>query len=157
MTMKELMQSMMDEDDNNMNPPAYTDLGVKGKARYMVASATKALYEGQALGANVLIVDPPRKGLEEEVLTQLCKPHNPNQDYVEDPVLLQGPNHAIHWTNDVQIIIYVSCGFDALARDCDKLLTASAGWELESSTGYILFPGTNHVETVAIFKRDIFS
>eukprot|EP00978_Attheya_sp_CCMP212_P045272 scaffold339975_cov24-Attheya_sp.AAC.1 len=123
----------------------------------MVASAAKALYEGQALGANVLIVDPPRRGLEEEVLTQLCKPHNQNQDYTEDPMLLQNrPKHQINWANDVQTLVYVSCGFDALARDCDRLLsTAGSGWKLESATGYILFPGSNHVETVAIFQRQL--
>ena len=55
--------------------------------------------------------------------------------------------------NDVNTLIYVSCGFDALARDCDRLLKGNAGWKLESATGYVLFPGSNHVETLAIFKR----
>ncbi len=125
----------------------------RGKVSYMVASAATALHEGQALGADVLIVDPPRKGLEEAVLTQLCKPHNPNQAFVEDPMFLDGPKYAVNWTNDVHTLIYVSCGFDALARDCDQLLKGNAGWRLESATGYVLFPGSNHVETVAIFKR----
>ena len=71
----------------------------KGKITYMVASAAKALHEGQALGADTLIVDPPRKGLEEEVLVQLCKPHNPNQMYVEDKMLLTGPRYAVNWVS----------------------------------------------------------
>lgn len=125
----------------------------KGKVSYMVGTAANALFEGQSLGADVLIVDPPRKGLEEPVLEQLCKPHNPKQDYTEDPVLLTGPKYSINWANNVQTLIYVSCGFDALARDCDRLLKGNAGWKLESATGYVLFPGSNHVETVAIFKR----
>jgi hypothetical protein len=125
----------------------------KGKVSYMVGTSANALFEGQALGADVLIVDPPRKGLEEPVLEQLCKPHNPKQDYTEDPVLLTGPKYSINWANNVQKLIYVSCGFDALARDCDRLLKGNAGWKLESATGYVLFPGSNHVETVAIFKR----
>ena len=148
-TLEELMEDMMKGDfdeGSSINPR-------KGKASYMVASAAKALHEGQALGADVIIVDPPRKGLEEEVLLQLCKPHNPNQDYTEDPMFLNGPRYSHNWANDAHTLIYVSCGFDALARDCDRLLKGNAGWRLESSTGYVLFPGSNHVETVAVFKR----
>jgi SAM-dependent methyltransferases related to tRNA (uracil-5-)-methyltransferase len=146
----ELSQIMNDILQENNNDPASSR---KGKVTYMVASAASALHQGQALGAGVLIVDPPRKGLEEEVLVQLCKPHNPKQLYTEDPLFLQGPRYSINWVNDVHTLIYVSCGFDALASDCDRLLKGNAGWKLESATGYILFPGSNHVETVAIFKR----
>jgi len=148
-TIEDLMNDLIAGDSHKqteMNPR-------KGKVSYMVASAAKALHEGQALGADVILVDPPRKGLEEEVLTQLCKPHNPNQDYAEDPMFLNGPRHSINWTNDAHTLIYVSCGFDALARDSDRLLKGNAGWRLESATGYVLFPGSNHVETVAVFKR----
>jgi len=124
------------------------------KVTYMVASATKALLSGQALGAEVLIVDPPRKGLDEEVVAQLCKPFNSNQPPVEDKRLVFGPSHTTNWVNDVTTLIYVSCGFDALARDTDAILSANAGWKLVSATGYVLFPGSNHLETVAIFRRD---
>lgn len=123
------------------------------KATYMVASAAQALTSGQALGADILIVDPPRKGLEDEVLDELCKPFNPNQPCVESPVMLHLPHYSVNWTNDVQTLIYVSCGFDALARDCEKLISSGGGWKLESATGYILFPGSNHVETLCIFRR----
>ena len=123
------------------------------KATYMVASAAQALKSGQALGADVLIVDPPRKGLEDEVLDELCKPFNPNQPCVESSDMLTVPDYSVNWTNDVQKLIYVSCGFDALARDCEKLLSSGGGWKLESATGYILFPGSNHVETLCIFRR----
>ena len=121
------------------------------KTSYSVASAAQALRAGQALGANVMIVDPPRRGLEESVLDELCKPFNPNQPYVESASLLSIPDDKVHWTNDVRTLIYVSCGFEALARDSEQLL--KRGWELESATGYILFPGSDHVETVAIFQR----
>ena len=39
-------------------------------------------------------------------------------------------------------------------RSADKILSSRGGWTLESATGYILFPGSNHVETLAIFKRE---
>jgi len=124
------------------------------KVTYMVASAAKALLSGQALGANVLIVDPPRKGLDDEVVSQLCKPINPNQAPIEDIRMLFAPIHTCNLVNDVTTLIYVSCGFDSFTRDTDAILSSSAGWKLVSATGYLLFPGTNHLETVAVFKRD---
>jgi tRNA/tmRNA/rRNA uracil-C5-methylase (TrmA/RlmC/RlmD family) len=123
------------------------------KTSYTVSSAANALQMGQALGAQVLIVDPPRKGLEDEVLEELCKPFNADQPCVDDATFLSIPEEKIHWTNDVQTLVYVSCGFDALARDCDQLLSSNGGWSLRSSSGYLLFPGSDHIETLAIFDR----
>lgn len=123
------------------------------KTSYLVASASNALQMGQAVGAQVLIVDPPRKGLEDDVLLELCKPLNPYQAFCteSDFLALAGEKHMINWVNDVKVLVYVSCRFDALARDCDKLI--KNGWLLESAKGYILYPGGNHVETVAMFLR----
>lgn len=126
---------------------------VREKTSYMVASAARALQSGQALGADTLIVDPPRKGLEPEVLDELCKKVDLEQIYVEDISMLTIPDEMVKWTNDVRTLIYVSCGFDALARDAERLLTSNAGWMLESATGYVLFPGSDHVETVCVFTR----
>ena len=148
-TLGDLMKAMEAGDDSF----ASQETRRGPKASYVVASAAKALKTGQALGADVLIVDPPRKGLEDEVLEELCKPYNGNQPCVESPDLLTVPDYLVNWTNDVQTLIYVSCGFDALARDCEKLLASGGGWTLESATGYILFPGSNHVETLCIFQR----
>jgi 23S rRNA (uracil1939-C5)-methyltransferase len=128
--------------------------GRREKTSYSVASAHKALTSGQALGADVLIVDPPRKGLEEDVLNELCKPIDQYQSSVDDISMLTIPDDTARWTNDVRTLIYVSCGFEALTSDAERLLTSSAGWKLESATGYILFPGSDHVETLCIFRRD---
>jgi hypothetical protein len=87
------------------------------KTTYLVSSAGKAVYMGQALGAQVLVVDPPRKGLDDELLQELCKPVNQNQPYAETEDLLMMEDGKINWTNDVQRLVYVSCGFDALARE----------------------------------------
>ena len=92
------------------------------KMSYLVSTAADALKAGQALGANVMIVDPPRRGLEDEVLDELCKPFNLMQDYVETKTMLTIPDEKVNWTNDVETLIYVSCGFDALARDCERSL-----------------------------------
>lgn len=150
MTLGELRKKMEARDeDYQIEAPKRTG----PRASYMTASAGVALKAGQALGANILIVDPPRKGLEDDVLDELCKPFNPKQQCVESIDMLTVPDHMVNWVNDVQTLLYVSCGFDALARDCEKLLSSGGGWKLESATGYILFPGSNHVETLCIFHR----
>ena len=142
------MEASGDDGENQIAPPR-----TGPKATYMIASAAEALKAGQALGADILIVDPPRRGLEDEVIEELCKPFNPKQPGVESPNMLTIPDYLVNWTNDVETLIYVSCGFDALARDTEKLLSSGGGWKLESATGYILFPGSNHVETLCIFRR----
>jgi hypothetical protein len=153
MSIKDLMDSVVFESgDSSSTLPFEAD--PSDKVTYMQANAVSALYRGQALGADVIIVDPPRKGLDEVVLQMLSMKVNPNQLYTESPTMLSHlPRHVVNWTNDVRTLIYVSCGFDALARDLDKLLTSNAGWKLVSSTGYVLFPGSNHVETVVVLER----
>lgn len=147
MTLGEIMKMMEAGND----PGEDTRSGKK--VSYSVADAASALRAGQALGANVLIVDPPRKGLEDGVIDELCKPFNPDQPAVESPTVLAMEDYAVNWANDVETLVYVSCGFDALARDCERLLSGGGGWTLESATGYVLFPGSNHVETLCVFQR----
>ncbi len=77
--------------------------------------------------AGVMIIDPPRKGLEPSTLDQI----------IATPSLKQ--------------LIYVSCGPLSFQRDCKKLL--KNGWKIESAKGYLLFPGSNHVEILCVFKR----
>ncbi|MDF2577317.1 MAG: hypothetical protein K0S74_801 [Chlamydiales bacterium] len=81
------------------------------------------LYRG-----DVLIVDPPRKGL--------------------DPLVLQKLKVGEH---ALKQIIYLSCGWNSFKRDCDTLL--NSGWKLENAKIYILFPGSNHIETLAWFEK----
>ena len=155
LSIKDLMDNMMVEGKSGgQQRGSSSETDPSDRVTYMQANAVAALYRGQALGANVLIVDPPRKGLDDGVVQQLTQRYNPNQMYTESPTLISHlPRHSVNWTNDVRTLIYVSCGFDALARDLDTLLTSSAGWKLESATGYVLFPGSNHVETVVVLRR----
>jgi len=113
------------------------------KATYMVASANDALLKGQALGAEVLIVDPPRKGLQLDVLKELSKPINPYQEFVEEKDFFLTGDDQVNWVNDVKTLIYVSSGFDTLARDCEYLLRSDTGWMLDSATAYLLYPGSD--------------
>ena len=93
-------------------------------------SATYHLGDAKAAvslleNSDCVIVDPPRKGV--------------------DPLLLESLQ-SFSGT-----LIYVSCDFQSFARDAEKLL--QSGWLLKEAKGYLLFPGTNHVETLALFKK----
>lgn len=75
---------------------------------------------------DLLIVDPPRKGLERSAV---------------DAIIKAAPER----------IIYVSCKVSTLARDL-KLFT-EAGYKLIEVTPVNLFPMTMHVETVCLLSR----
>jgi hypothetical protein len=51
----------------------------------------------------------------------------------------------------LQRIIYVSCGFKALEVDTAVLL--QGGWKLLHAEGHVFFPGSDHLESLAIFDR----
>jgi hypothetical protein len=52
----------------------------------------------------------------------------------------------------LQRLIYLSCGFQALMGDTDALL--AAGWKLSSCRAFFFFPGTDSIETLAVFDRE---
>ena len=108
-----------------------------GSVGYLTAMAGDAMMEGEAVGADVLIVDPPRAGLEDVIVDELCKPRSKST--------LMG---------EVKTVCYVSCGFQALTRDLERLFLGRGGWKIQEATGYMLFPGTNHVETLVVLTRD---
>ena len=92
------------------------------------------LYEGNAeeviphLEANpdVIVVDPPRAGLDKAVL---------------DGIVKLSPS----------LIAYVSCDPSTLARDAARLI--NAGYKLKEVTPFDLFPQTYHIESISIFER----
>jgi tRNA/tmRNA/rRNA uracil-C5-methylase (TrmA/RlmC/RlmD family) len=77
--------------------------------------------------AEVLIVDPPRKGLDPSLLQKI----------------LQSPQ--------LEQLIYLSCGFESFKRDCAQLL--DHGWKVDKAEAYLLFPGTNHLEILCSLGR----
>ena len=85
---------------------------------------------GQAAGRfrdiDVLVVDPPRKGLDETARDAILK--------------MQPPR-----------VVYVSCDPATLARDIAEL--CGAGYTLEKAQAYDLFPRTSHVETVVLLSH----
>ena len=99
---------------------------------YVTSSASERAASGDLSSGEyeILIVDPPRKGLDEEVVQQLI----------------------IKGSAAIKRILYVSCGFKAFQRDCLRL-TGSGQWVLSHAEGHVLFPGADHIETFAVFDR----
>ncbi len=77
--------------------------------------------------ADVIVVDPPRAGLAEEVVAKLSK-------------------------QPARAIAYVSCDPATLARDLARFEEAGT-FEVASVTPVDLFPQTFHVENVCILRR----
>jgi tRNA/tmRNA/rRNA uracil-C5-methylase (TrmA/RlmC/RlmD family) len=80
-----------------------------------------------ASDAQVVIADPPRKGLDAELAEYLSE-HPPER------------------------FVYVSCGLESFLRDAAQL-TSRGKLRLASLTAFNLLPFTEHVETVARFER----
>ncbi len=78
-------------------------------------------------GADVVIVDPPRKGLDPELTLYLAE-------------------------RPPQRLLYVSCGLDSFARDSAQL-TSGGRLKLTELTAFNLFPFTDHVEILGQFVR----
>lgn len=85
-----------------------------------------AIYEKEHCHADVMVVDPPRKGCDEALLSTM--------------VSMQ-PDR----------IVYVSCDSATLARDL-KWLSAN-GYRVEKVQPVDMFPQTSHVETVCLLSR----
>jgi tRNA/tmRNA/rRNA uracil-C5-methylase (TrmA/RlmC/RlmD family) len=96
----------------------------RAKVQVFAGSAEGALTAGE--DADVIIVDPPRKGLELPLIESIVH------------------GHCKH-------LLYVSCGIDSLARDAAVLTRAHL--TLTTLRAFNLFPFTEHVETLACFER----
>ncbi len=77
---------------------------------------------------DLIIVDPPRKGLDKRVIESVIK-------------------------TDVENIIYVSCKVSTLARDIS--LFNEAGYELIECTPTDIFPMSMHCEVIALLNRKL--
>lgn len=105
-------------------------------AEFYVGEAEKVLPEyyetyakehpGENARADVIVVDPPRKGCEESVLETMVN-------------------------MEPERIVYVSCDSATLARDVKYL--RENGYELERVKAVDMFPHTGHVETVTLLQR----
>ncbi|MCI8331378.1 MAG: 23S rRNA (uracil(1939)-C(5))-methyltransferase RlmD [Clostridiales bacterium] len=90
-----------------------------------------SFYQGDAndpriADCQVIIVDPPRKGLSEALIQTLHK-------------------------NAPDKIVYISCAPDTLARDCRRLF--DAGYHACEVFPFDMFPRTGHVECVVLLSK----
>jgi 23S rRNA (uracil1939-C5)-methyltransferase len=81
---------------------------------------------GQIGNLSYAIVDPPRAGLDKQVI---------------DEILKLVP----------QMIAYVSCDPSTLARDAARLI--NGGYKLKEVTPFDLFPQTYHIESISLFEK----
>jgi 23S rRNA (uracil1939-C5)-methyltransferase len=91
-------------------------------ARFEVGDAASAHLEG----ADLLVVDPPRKGLGEATRAAIARAQP-------------------------RTIVYVSCYPKTLADDVKAL--GELGWRVESVRPFDLMPGTPHIEVVTTLRR----
>jgi tRNA/tmRNA/rRNA uracil-C5-methylase (TrmA/RlmC/RlmD family) len=97
------------------------------RARATVLSGPAADHAAVVRDADVVIVDPPRRGLDDTLLA----------------ALLDAPPARL---------IAVSCNPEAFAREARALLAAGR-LRLDAVVPWALFPHTGHVETLARFTR----
>ena len=83
-------------------------------------------YEKEGVRADVIVVDPPRKGCDENLLSTMVK-------------------------MQPERIVYVSCDSATLARDLRYL--CDNGYELKRVCPADMFPQTVHVETVVLLSK----
>lgn len=101
--------------------------GIKNAEIYLGEAeiiAPKIIEAGEK--ADVVLVDPPRKGCDEKLLEAIAK-MNPER------------------------IVYVSCDVSTLARDAKFL--CQKGYKVEKVCPYDMFPFTHHVESVALLVQ----
>ena len=97
-------------------------------AEFFVGKAEEVLpqkYESEGIYADVIVVDPPRKGCDEDCLRTMVQ---------------MAPKR----------IVYVSCDSATLARDAKYL--CENGYELKKVRAFDNFPQSVHVETVALLS-----
>lgn len=102
-------------------------LSPEDRSRVAVLPGSAELWRGAASDTDVLIVDPPRKGLDRA----LC-------DHLSDAPPAR--------------LLYVSCGLDSFLADM-RLLVQRGKLRLTSLVAFDLFAYTDHVEVVARLER----
>ena len=118
-----------------LNPAAVKDAGVNaqrnkiGHARFTCDDAGRFMLRMAAEGRklDVLMMDPPRAGSDENFLRAVC-------------------------TLMPSRVVYISCNPVTLARDL-KVLTTH-GYRAVKATPVDMFPCTEHVETVVLMSRE---
>ena len=75
---------------------------------------------------DVIVVDPPRTGVDHQLLNAMI-------------------------SSKAKRIVYVSCNPQTLARDADQLMKAD--YKINYIQPYDMFPQTAHVESIVVFEK----
>lgn len=115
-------------EDAVINAKANASLNGIDNAEFYAGDCTKVVGELMSSGAkaDVVVVDPPRKGCDAELL-KLINEISPER------------------------LVYVSCNSATLSRDIEEL--KQYGYKLEKATAVDLFPQTHHIECVSKLMR----
>ena len=117
----EIVDSAVDDARINAENNSIEARFVKGAAE----EAIEKLWEEEKISPNKIIVDPPRKGLDEKIVNFLKE-------------------------NPIERIVYISCNPATQARDLKSLKEV---YRVEKVALVNLFPNTAHVETVALLSK----
>ncbi len=104
--------------EKNMNGLTHTSYGLSGASWVKNCASFCPPFDA-------CVVDPPRSGMEKEVLDYLCK-------------------------SKIPYIRSLSCDPSTHARDCERLI--KAGYRLEKIYLLDFYPHTSHIESLAIFN-----
>jgi tRNA/tmRNA/rRNA uracil-C5-methylase (TrmA/RlmC/RlmD family) len=96
------------------------------RAKAEVVAGTAGAAAGLVAGADAVVADPPRRGLDEPLLAALAAAPPP-------------------------LFLYVSCDLDSFEAQAARLV-AGGRLRLAALAAYDLFPNTHHVETLARFE-----
>ncbi len=102
-------------------------LAAASRSRVSIVAGSAGAARASAARAQIVIVDPPRKGLDPELTRYLGE-------------------------NPPERLIYISCGLESLLSDTARLISPGK-LRLASLAAFDLLPFTEHVETVAILDR----
>lgn len=119
----EIIPQAIDDARNN------AEINQMGNVEFFVGKAEEVLpreYAENKVYADVIVVDPPRKGCEESLLATMVE---------------MAPER----------IVYVSCDSATLARDLKYL--CEEGYQVEKVTAVDMFPHTVHIECVVGLSR----
>lgn len=116
-----------------INPRAIEDARINAEknhienVEFFAQPAESYILKQMALdGVDTIVVDPPRKGLDTELINQIVA--SPNTE-----------------------ILYISCDPMTLGRDLQRFI--EGGYAVQKVVGFDMFPRTMHVETVVLMSK----
>ena len=105
--------------EQNMNGAPHLSYGLSGAAWVKTCAQTCPVFDAA-------VVDPPRSGMEKEVLDYFCK-------------------------SGIPFIAYLSCNPSTQSRDCAKLI--SNGYKIKQAFLMDFYPNTSHIESLVILEK----